>query len=135
VGREFDFAQDLEKKLNETIDRELEQLEDIFVGTYMEDEDENLPEPKRKPGRPRGVLESTHRKAKSNVIGQILERTLRALENLEVLSEIIKKVGSGYVLYSKKKDKKGHRKKLGSFSSKGAAEKREKQIQYFKNKQ
>jgi hypothetical protein len=45
---------------------------------------------------------------------------------------MIKKVGKKYVLYSKTK-KSGRRKRLGTFSSRGSAMKREKQIQYFKN--
>ena len=45
---------------------------------------------------------------------------------------MIKKVENKYVLYSKSK-KGGHRRRLGTFSSRGAAMKREKQIQYFKH--
>ena len=45
---------------------------------------------------------------------------------------MIKKVGSKYVLYSKSK-KNGHRKRLGTFASRAAAMKRERQIQYFKH--
>lgn len=45
---------------------------------------------------------------------------------------MIKKVGKKYVLYSKSK-KDGHRKRLGTFGSRTAAMKREKQIQYFKH--
>ncbi len=41
---------------------------------------------------------------------------------------MIKKQGNKYVLYSK-----NGKKKLGTYSSKAAALKREKQIQYFKN--
>ena len=129
MGREFDFERDLEKKLNETIDRELDHLEDIFVGTSYLEEEEEIPEtPKRKPGRPKGVQEAAPRKVRQDVVELILERTLQAIENLKSLDEIIKKVGSEYVLYSKKKDKKGHRKKLGVFSSKDAAQRREKKI-------
>ena len=45
---------------------------------------------------------------------------------------MIKKVSGKYVLYSKNK-KGGHRKRLGTFGSRAAAMKREKQIQYFKH--
>lgn len=45
---------------------------------------------------------------------------------------MIKKVGNKFVLYSKSK-KGGHRKRLGTFGSRAAAMKREKQIQYFKH--
>ncbi len=46
---------------------------------------------------------------------------------------MIKKEGTKYVLYSKTKGKDGKRKRLGSFSSRAAAVKREKEIQFFKN--
>ena len=45
---------------------------------------------------------------------------------------MIKKVGDKFVLYSKSK-KGGHRKRLGTYSSRAGAMKREKQIQYFKH--
>jgi len=46
---------------------------------------------------------------------------------------MIRKLSSGkYRLYSKKKDAKGKRKNLGTFSSKAAAEKHERAVQYFK---
>lgn len=45
---------------------------------------------------------------------------------------MIKKVSGKYVLYSKSK-KGGHHKSLGTFGSRAAAMKREKQIQYFKH--
>ena len=47
---------------------------------------------------------------------------------------MIRKLKSGgYRLYSKKKDPKtGKRKNLGTFSSRAAAEKHEKDVQYFK---
>jgi hypothetical protein len=49
---------------------------------------------------------------------------------------MIRKLESGkYRLYSKKTDKKtGKRKNLGTFSSKGAAEKHERAVQFFKRK-
>lgn len=50
----------------------------------------------------------------------------------EILEEIIVKVGGKYCLKSKKKDKKGNRKNLGCYDSKSGAEKREKQVNYFK---
>jgi hypothetical protein len=47
---------------------------------------------------------------------------------------MIRKLASGkYRLYSKKKDSKtGKRKNLGTFGSRAAAEKHEKDVQYFK---
>ena len=47
---------------------------------------------------------------------------------------MIRKTPKGFVLYSKKKGANGKRKKLGGpYSSKEAAQKRERQVQYFKN--
>lgn len=134
MGREFDYLGDLEKKLNETIDRELGHLEDIFVGeSYEEQEDLPVIE-KRRPGRPKGVVEAAPRK-KSNPFGPILERTRQAIAHLELLGEMIKKSGKHWVLYAGSIDPKtGKRKKIGSFGSKVAAKKREQQINYFKNK-
>jgi hypothetical protein len=52
------------------------------------------------------------------------------------LKEIVRKVGNEYVLYSKKKDPKtGKRRVLGRSKTKEGIEKREKQVQYFKNKE
>ena len=46
---------------------------------------------------------------------------------------MIRKLASGkYRLYSKKRDSGGKRKNLGTFSSRAAAEKHEKDVQYFK---
>ena len=47
---------------------------------------------------------------------------------------MIRKLSSGkYRLYSRKKDPKtGKRKNLGTFSTRAAAEKHEKQVQFFK---
>ncbi len=49
------------------------------------------------------------------------------------IKEIIRKIGKQkWAIYSKKK-KKGRRRRLGTFNSRSAANKRERQIQYFKN--
>jgi hypothetical protein len=46
---------------------------------------------------------------------------------------MIRKLKSGeYRLYSKKKDARGKRKNLGTFETRGAAEKHERAVQYFK---
>ena len=46
---------------------------------------------------------------------------------------MIRKLSSGkYRLYSKKKTAAGKRKNLGAFSSRAAAEKHERAVQYFK---
>ena len=51
------------------------------------------------------------------------------------LYEIIRQSGEKWCLYSKKKSTKtGKRKNLGCYPSREDAEKREKQIQYFKHK-
>lgn len=47
---------------------------------------------------------------------------------------MIRKLTSGkYRLYSRKKDARGHRKNLGTFSSRAAAERHERAVQYFKH--
>jgi len=46
---------------------------------------------------------------------------------------MIRKLKSGeYRLYSKKKGSNGKRRNLGTFSSRDAAEKHEREVQYFK---
>ena len=46
---------------------------------------------------------------------------------------MIRKLASGkYRLYSRKTDKSGKRKNLGTFNSRAAAEKHEREVQYFK---
>jgi hypothetical protein len=48
---------------------------------------------------------------------------------------MIRKLASGgYRLYSRKKDKNGKRKNLGTFKSLAAAQKHERAIQFFKRK-
>jgi len=47
---------------------------------------------------------------------------------------MIRKVGDKYVLYSKKKGKGGKRKRLGSYATRAGAQKREQQVNYFKDK-
>jgi hypothetical protein len=50
-----------------------------------------------------------------------------------VQSTMIRKIKSGYRLYSRKKDPKtGKRRNLGTFDSREAAEKHEREVQYFK---
>jgi hypothetical protein len=51
---------------------------------------------------------------------------------MEVLKMIRKLKAGGYRLYSKKKDKSGKRKNLGTFRSLAAAKKHERAVQYFK---
>ena len=46
---------------------------------------------------------------------------------------MIRKKGDEYCLYSKKKGKDGKRKNLGCYSSRAGAEKREREVQYFKH--
>ncbi|MGH2403261.1 MAG: hypothetical protein ACRDGN_02245 [bacterium] len=48
---------------------------------------------------------------------------------------VIRKVGTNYSLYTRKKDPKtGHRRRLGVFRSRKAALKREGQIEFFKRR-
>lgn len=50
-----------------------------------------------------------------------------------VIGVMIRKLKSGeYRLYSKKKGADGKRRNLGTFSSRAAAEKHEREVQYFK---
>ena len=53
-----------------------------------------------------------------------------------IITEIIRKLANGkYRLYSKKKNPKtGERRNLGTFDSRKAAEKHEKNVQFFKHK-
>jgi len=52
-----------------------------------------------------------------------------------IKTAIIRKTDKGYVLFSRKKGKDGKRKQLGGpYSSRGQAEKREQQVEYFKHK-
>lgn len=86
MGLEFDRFHDLERKLNETIDRELGQLEDVLLGDlFFENEEIPAPVVKKGPGRPKGVKESKPRKVKSNILEEILERTLNAILHLSLL--------------------------------------------------
>jgi hypothetical protein len=46
---------------------------------------------------------------------------------------MIRKIKAGYRLYSRKKDPKtGHRRNLGTFRTRAAAERHERAVQYFK---
>ena len=51
----------------------------------------------------------------------------------ELISEIIRKTDGKYCLFSKKKTKAGKRRSLGCYPSKAGAQKRERQVQYFKH--
>jgi len=47
---------------------------------------------------------------------------------------MIRRLKTGkYRLYSRKKDEQGHRKNLGTFGSRKAAEKHERAVQFFKH--
>lgn len=45
---------------------------------------------------------------------------------------MIRKVKEGYRIYSRSVDKSGKHRNLGTFSTRAAAEKHEREIQYFK---
>ena len=47
---------------------------------------------------------------------------------------MIRRLKSGYRLYSRKKDRSGKRKNLGTFGSLAAAQKHERAVQFFKKK-
>jgi hypothetical protein len=54
---------------------------------------------------------------------------------LELFAMIRKLASGGYRLYSRKKDPKtGRRRNLGTFSSRAAAEKHERAVQFFKHR-
>ena len=63
-------------------------------------------------------------------------KPIRAEEPLHRLAgcgRMIRKLKSGYRLYSRKKDPKtGKRRNLGTFATREAAEKHEREVQYFK---
>jgi hypothetical protein len=65
---------------------------------------------------------------------ELIEEGIVEIVDAEQLLEIIVKQGNEWCVKSKKKDKKGHRKNLGCSSSRGAAERRLKQVEYFKSK-
>jgi hypothetical protein len=61
----------------------------------------------------------------------------KSVTGAEILSEasMIRKLKSGYRLYSRKKNPKtGKRRNLGTFKTKAAAKKHEKDVQYFKRR-
>jgi hypothetical protein len=61
------------------------------------------------------------------------ERALHPNPSDQPELEMIRKLKSGeYRLYSRKKDKSGKRKNLGTFKSLAAAKKHERAVQYFK---
>ena len=61
------------------------------------------------------------------------ERALRITALNISERQMIRKLASGeYRLYSRKKDKSGKRKNLGTFKSLAAAKKHERAVQYFK---
>ena len=74
-----------------------------------------------------------YRHDRSNFAAPVNRRQTNCLE-LEQEAIIIRKLKSGkYRLYSRKKDPKtGKRRNLGTFDSKEAAEKHEREVQYFK---
>lgn len=69
-----------------------------------------------------------------NRFRQFRQRHRNCQFNLAEVNAMIRKLKSGeYRLYSKKKDSKsGKRKNLGTFKSREAAEKHEREVQYFK---
>tara|TARA_R110002074_G_scaffold352497_1_gene523912 strand:+ start:1024 stop:1548 length:525 start_codon:yes stop_codon:yes gene_type:complete len=68
-------------------------------------------------------------------LGKALAGIERALASRKQVDEVIEKTDGKekWCLYSKKKGKDGKRKKLGCYRSRSGAEKREKQVQYFKS--
>jgi hypothetical protein len=61
--------------------------------------------------------------------------TIAAIDIVKRFNVMIRKLKSGdYRLYSRKKGSDGKRKNLGTFSSRAAAEKHEREIQGFKHR-
>jgi hypothetical protein len=55
-------------------------------------------------------------------------------EFLLTLADMIRKIAAGYRIYSRKKNPKtGRRRNLGTFRTRAAAEKHEREIQWFKH--
>src|SRR5690349_19024063 len=77
------------------------------------------------------AMELNHRNIFIEFNGQELAQLLPLYHKATVM---IRKLKSGYRIYSRKKDPKtGKRKNLGTFSSMAAAKKHEREIQYFKH--
>ena len=68
------------------------------------------------------------------VLRDFVKGTVFASVKRRRISAMIRKLKSGeYRLYSRKKDPKtGKRRNLGTFKTRGAAEKHEREVQYFK---
>lgn len=94
--------------------------------------------------RPRLNIEKVFYNARrSHVWNEVKFYTLHNIQELadetrstskQPIKEEIRKTGSKWCLYSKKKTKEGKKKKLGCYGTKNGAKKREKQVQYFKHK-
>ena len=95
--------------------------------------------------RPRLNIEKVFYNARRSYVWDEVEfHTLHNIQKLadeirstskQPIKEEIRKTGSKWCLYSKKKTKEGKKKKLGCYGTKGGAKKREKQVQYFKHKE
>ena len=69
-------------------------------------------------------------------LAKLRARLRKVPRTVERNTQVIRKLASGqYRLYSKKKDPKtGKRRNLGTFRTRAAAEKHERQVQYFKRR-
>jgi len=72
---------------------------------------------------------------RTGAASKISRKPVRVGKLLALRGNMIRKLQSGaYRLYSRKKDaKSGRRKNLGTFKTRGAAEKHERAVQYFKH--
>jgi hypothetical protein len=79
------------------------------------------------------IIARTNTESKKGAVAQIGATFASRFLETNRSVEMIRKLKSGeYRLYSKKKDKSGKRKNLGTFKSRAAAEKHERAVQYFK---
>jgi hypothetical protein len=83
--------------------------------------------------RPTGLLRSAQFHQSSTKIRENMSQLTRHWCLSCIQFTMIRKLKTGeYRLYSRKRDKQGKRKNLGTFSSREQAEKHERQVQFFK---
>jgi hypothetical protein len=90
---DFDNLFNLEKTLNEVVEKEVDRSEDYFLGSlFLEEKSDE--EPPRKRGRPKGVKETTPRKRKDSKIRKIKEHLMSFFEHVENLKVALQETQS-----------------------------------------
>lgn len=113
---------DFDKLCSRSIQEAYERLDDFFLGESFDTD-------------PDVKLANQLTPKKKSVIEKLISHIEEGYSHLYILSEIIKKLGPNkFRLYSQKKDQEGKRRNLGTFSSLKKARQREKQVQFFKQK-